>query len=45
MQGVSRTKTFEEAEAIVKSVETDDKEDTRYDRALKVVEATCGSES
>ena len=38
LKGVSRTKTFEEAEAIVKANE-DGGNDPRYERALKVLEA------
>ena len=37
LKGVSRTKTLEEAKEIVKAVEQEDSQDTRYDRAIKVV--------
>jgi hypothetical protein len=38
LKGVSRDKTFEEAENIVKESEDAEKEDPRYNRAMKVVE-------
>ena len=39
LKGMCRTKTFEEAEGIVKSKEEEGKEEPRYERALKVVQA------